>query len=414
MRSLPRIPVRRVLVCVRPALPSAGFLSAWFVLALLSWGDVHADGSRASTPRSEPAPLVATDVAAGLEHPWGLAFLPDGRFLVTERPGRMRIVGPEGALSPPLSGMPATVVSANQGGLLDVVLDPAYTETRRIYFSFSEVGPRGQSTAVARAALDPERYALESVEVIFRQLPKVGGHGHFGSRLVFSADETHLFVTAGDRQQKGRLAQQLDNGIGKVFRIRPDGGAPPDNPLLDHGDGKIWSFGHRNVQGAALHPATGELWTHEHGPQGGDEVNIAKRGANFGWPIVSYGCPYGSIPCRPIGGGTHAPDYVEPLATWVPSTAPSGMAFYTAEAIPEWRGKLLVGALRGATLWVLDPEGAHTDGIVCLPARQRRHCREADVVRKLGERIRDVRQGPDGWVYLLTDSPKGRIVRLSR
>jgi aldose sugar dehydrogenase len=373
-----------------------------------------ADGALDGDGGPSPDPLVATEVATGLEHPWGLAFLPDGSFLVTERPGRLRIVSPTGEVSPPLTGLPSNIAAAGQGGLLDVVLDPDHETNGLIYLSFAESGSGGNGTAVARARLDADEHALESVEVIFRQQPKVGGSGHYGSRLVISGDGEHLFITTGDRQLGGQQPQQLDNEIGKVVRIRLDGQVPEDNPFAGTaGAERIWSLGHRNPQGAALHPETGELWTHEHGPQGGDEVNITTRGDNFGWPVVSYGCGYGQSPCEPIGGGTHAPDYVEPVASWgVPSTAPSGMAFYTGDAIGEWRGRLLVGALQGRTVWVLDPRPG--ERMVCLPAAERQHCAEAEVVSALDERIRDVRQGPDGWVYLLTDSEQGRLIRLAR
>ena len=353
-------------------------------------------------------PLQLNTIATGLEHPWSVAFLPGGRFLVTERPGRMRIIEADGTLGSPLTGLPATLVVSGQGGILDVVLDPDYTVNQRLYFSFAESGPGGSSTAVARAELDVNANALDHVEVIFSQQPKVFSDAHFGGRIVVSADRQHLYINTGDRGLGDQQPQQIDNEIGKVLRIQLDGQVPGNNPFP--GGQRIWSIGHRNIQGAAIHPNTGVLWTHEHGPQGGDELNIIQSGKNYGWPNVSYGCQYGMNPCLQIGGGTHAQDYVEPLTHWgVPSTAPSGMAFYTADAIPQWRGKLLVGALAGRTLWLIDIDSPGP--IVCADG-QRQRCSEVVEVTNFGERIRDVRQGPDGGVYLLTDSPAGLLIRL--
>jgi len=359
-------------------------------------------------------PLQIATVASGLANPWGLAFLPDGAMLVTERAGRMRVVSQEGTLSEPLAGLPSDLVTGGQGGLLDVILGPTFEADRLIYFCYSQSGTGGRSSAVARAALDRDAGALEDVLVIFSQQPKTSGNGHFGCRLVFDPAGEHLFIGLGDRQLQGSLPQEPGNEVGKVVRILPDGGVPTDNPFAGTaGAERVWSIGHRNIQGAALHPQTGELWVHEHGPQGGDEVNLVERGLNYGWPTVSYGCPYGQSPCQYIGGGTHAPDYVEPWTFWpAPSTAPSGMAIYDGALIPEWQGHMLVGALAGRTMWALDMNASAP--VVCLPAAQRQGCEEVQLVKDVQDRIRDVRVGPDGWVYLLTDESNGRILRIFR
>jgi glucose/arabinose dehydrogenase len=337
-------------------------------------------------------------VARGLEHPWGLAFLPDGRLLVTERPGRMRLVDANGRLSAPLAGLPA-VVASGQGGLLDVVLHPKFGANRLVYWSFSEPGEGGAGTAVARGRLEGER--LADVQVIFRQQPKVSGGNHFGSRLVFARDG-RLFVTLGDRFHRKDDAQRLDNHLGKLVRIEDDGRVPADNPFVDRAGAKpeIWSYGHRNVQGAALHPATGALWITEHGPQGGDELNVPAAGANHGWPVITHGRNYGSG--TQIGEGSERADIAAPLTTWRPlSIAPSGLAFLTSERYPGWQGNLFVGALRGQKLVRLELEG-------------QRVLREHALLEDRRSRFRDVRQGPDGWLYVLTDDDNGQIWRLER
>lgn len=344
------------------------------------------------------APTVDT-VARGLAHPWGLAFLPEGRMLVTERPGRLRIVAPDGTLGPPVDGVPA-VDARGQGGLLDVALDPDFPGNGRVYLSYAEPGTGDQAgtngTAVARGRLSGNR--LTEVTVIFRQHDKHASSAHFGSRLVFDRDG-RLFVTTGDRFSRRNDAQVLGSHVGKVVRIQTDGAVPSDNPFVRREGARpeIWSYGHRNVQGAALHPQTGELWTHEHGPQGGDELNVTLPGRNHGWPVVSHGAEYGSG--RPIGEGRTKAGMEPPLHTWVPSIAVSGMAFLTSDRYPGWRGNLFVGALRGQALVRLQLDG-------------RRVVQEDRLLTDLGERIRDVRQGPDGWLYLLTDSDDGRILRL--
>ena len=334
-------------------------------------------------------------VAAGLEHPWGLAFLPDGRFLVTERPGRLRVVGADGRLSAPVEGVPA-VAATGQGGLLDVVLDPQFATNRRIWLSYAEPGPgRTAGTAVARARFDGPR--LSDVAVVWRQEPKVDGGLHFGSRLVFARDG-RLFVTTGDRNERDNV-QSLGATQGKVIRIDTEGRTPADNPFVGRAGAKaeIWSYGHRNIQGAALHPVTGELWTHEHGPRGGDELNRTLRGANYGWPVITYGREYYGLA---IGEGTSKPGMQQPVKYWVPSFAPSGLAFYQGDRFPAWRNSALIGALvSGEVVRVeLDADG--------------RFVREERLLTGLGQRIRDVRVGPDGLVYLLTDARDGWLLRV--
>jgi glucose/arabinose dehydrogenase len=353
----------------------------------------------AQAPRSPtPAPVAeavrAETVARGLEHPWGLAFLPDGRLLVTERPGRLRLVDREGRLSDPLAGVPE-VLARGQGGLLDVALDPRFAETRLVYLSYAEPGQGGAGTAVARGRLGEGR--LEDVRVIYRQRPKVQGGNHFGSRLVFARDGT-LFVTQGDRFDYREQAQDLSSGLGKIVRIHPDGSIPRDNPFAGRAGARpeVWSYGHRNVQAAALHPETGQLWTVEHGARGGDELNRPEAGKNYGWPVITYGVNYSG---EPIGEGTAKAGLEQPVYYWDPVIAPSGLAFYTGEAFPGWKGNALIGSLRPGGLVRLVLEGSRV-------VREERHLGD------LGERIRDVEQGPDGLLYLLTDSPDGRLLRL--
>jgi aldose sugar dehydrogenase len=351
---------------------------------------------------SRAAPLLATErgdvrvvtVAEGLEHPWGLAFLPDGRMLVTERPGRLRAVGRDGRLSAPIAGVPA-VFASGQGGLLDVALDPHFAENQLVYLSYAEPGESGVAgTAVARGRLSDG--TLDDVRVIFRQWPKVVGQNHWGSRLVFAPDGT-LFVTLGERFQKER-AQNLDEHLGKLIRINPDGSVPDDNPFVGR-DGvlpEIYSLGHRNVQGATLHPLTERLWTAEHGARGGDEINVPEGGKNYGWPIITYGRDYSGLP---IGEGTAKPGLEQPIYYWDPSIAPSGMAFYTGDRIPGWQGDLFVGSLKDRLLVRLELDGTKV-------------MHEERLLQSLRERIRDVRTGPDGYLYLLTDDADGRILRL--
>jgi glucose/arabinose dehydrogenase len=334
-------------------------------------------------------------VVEGLEYPWGLAFLPDGRMLVTERPGRLRIVGKDGKLVPQaVAGLPQ-VAAHGQGGLLDVALHPRVTQNDLVYLSYAARGEGGISTEVARGRLGGNR--LENVEVIFRQQPKSGSGRHFGSRLVFDR-EGYLYITLGDRGDMER-AQKADDHAGSVIRLHDDGRVPADNPFVGKPGWKPekYTFGNRNIQGAALHPRTGQLWTHEHGPQGGDEVNVIRAGVNYGWPVITYGVNYG-IGTK-IGEGSHKPGMAQPLHYWVPSIAPSGMAFYTGNRFPAWRGDLFLGALRDQVLVRLKLDG---DKIVS----------EERMLKNVLGRIRDVRSGPDGYLYLLTDESNGALTRI--
>jgi glucose/arabinose dehydrogenase len=332
-------------------------------------------------------------------------------MLVTERPGRLRLVSADGRrVSDPIAGVPA-VFAEGQGGLFDVVPAPDFDTSRTVYLSYAEAGSGSEAglngTAVMRAALNAEATALVDRQVIFRQSPKAASTAHFGGRLAIAADG-NLILTLGERlstTQRER-AQDLSAGNGKVMRMRPDGSAPPDNPFVGVAGAQptIWSYGHRNPQGAAFHPTTGALWSVEHGPQGGDELNVVRAGRNYGWPRVSYGCEYGDPVgnCTPVGGASTGPGYEPPLTYWVPtSTAPSGMAFYTGTRFPEWQGNLFIGALAGQGLWRLVLNGE------TVVSRE-------EILTNLHERIRDVRQGPDGWIYLLTDSSAGRILRIAR
>ena len=362
----------------------------------------------AALPLQAAEPKVVV-VAHGLVNPWGLAFLPEGRMLVTEKPGRMRIIGADGKLGPPLPGLPR-VAAEGQGGLLDVVTDPRFASNRLVYWSYSESSEapddaNTNGTAVARARLDgpPGAERLADVQVIFRQLPKVASRLHFGSRLVFGNDG-RLFITLGDRFSRKEDAQLLENHLGKIVRIETDGRVPADNPLVGRAGNPpntrpdIWSWGHRNVQGAAIHPLTGDLWTTEHGPQGGDELNRTLPGRNHGWPVITYGRNYGTG--TKIGEGVERDDMVAPLAHWVPvSIAPSGMAFLTSDRYPAWKGNLFIGALRGQALIRIELAGNAV-------------LKQERLLQTLNERIRDVRQGPDGFLYLLTDNADGRVLRV--
>ncbi len=349
----------------------------------------------ADTFRTEAETVRVVTVTSGLAHPWGLAFLPDGRMLVTERPGRLRIVGRDGRLArQPVGGLPK-IEEHGQGGLLDVALHPRFAENALVYLSYAERGDGGYGTAVLRGRLADDR--LDAVQVIYRQAPKSRGGRHFGSRLVFDR-AGFLYVTQGDRGEQER-AQDLGDLAAKVVRLHDDGRVPGDNPFVGKPGARpeIFTLGNRNVQGAALHPATGELWTHEHGPQGGDEVNVLRKGVNYGWPVITYGVNYG-IGTK-IGEGTAKPGMAQPLHYWVPSIAPSGMAFYTGDRFPRWRGDLFVGALRDQLLVRLRLDGEKV-------------VKEERMLQGAVGRIRDVRQGPDGYLYLLTDSSSGAIVRL--
>ncbi len=351
---------------------------------------------RSATPASKALPGRVTTYAQGLEHPWALAFLPDGRLLVTERPGRLKIVDRNGRVSGPLAGVPR-VLAQGQGGLLDVALDPGFAQNRVLYLSYSEPDDnRNAGTAVARATLGTD--GLTDVKVIYRQQPKVAGSGHFGSRVVFRRDGT-LFITQGERMRYSEQSQDLQSLLGKVVRINRDGTIPRDNPFVGRKDARpeIWSYGHRNVQSAALHPDTGELWTVEHGARGGDELNQPQAGKNYGWPVISYGREYSG---RPIGQGITAKAGMEqPVYYWDPVIAPSGMVFYTGSAYPGWKGSIFVGSLTPGAL-------------VRLTLLNGRVSKEERFLGELDERIRDVEQGTDGLIYVITDSSDGRVVRI--
>jgi len=347
-------------------------------------------------PRFETEKIAVrvVTVAEGLEHPWGLAFLPDGTMLVTERPGRMRLVTTRGEISPPLTGLPEIAV-AGQGGLLDVILAPDFPRSKTIFFSYAEPRDGGSGTSVARARLDK---GLSDVKIVFRQQPAVQSEGHFGSRLVFARDGS-LFVTLGERQAThfSVRAQDLETHFGKVVRIDVDGAAPRDNPFLNVPGARpeIWSYGHRNVQGAALHPTTGELWTVEHGARGGDELNITRAGANYGWPLVTYGVAYsGAV----IGVGKQRAGIEDPVHYWVPSIATSGLAFYSGDKFPAWHNNVFVSALYG--------------GLARIELTGDKVTHYERLLTKIGERIRNVRNGPNGYLYLLTDNREGRVLRI--
>lgn len=362
-------------------------------------GGVTAGVAQAQTYSEETqlARLEVRAVARGLVHPWGMAFLPDGALLITERPGRLRVVGRDGAVSDPVSGLPE-IWAGGQGGLLDIALDPDYARTGRVFFSYSEADATGAAgTAVASAVFDRAANALSDVTVLFRQEPKSQGGRHFGSRLVFGTDKT-LFITIGDRGER-RRTQDMTINRGQVIRIARDGTIPADNPFVgvEGRRPEVWSYGHRNPQGAALHPETGALWINEHGAQGGDEVNVPEAGKNYGWPVIHYGEDYGG---GEIGESTKRDGLEQPIWYWVPSIAPSGMGFYTGTKVPDWTGDVFVGALRDRMLVRLDLENG-------------RIVHEERMLQRLGSRIRAVSQGPEGDLWLLTDARDGTLLRLT-
>ncbi len=363
--------------------------------ALLVGGACNAP---AETYRSSAGDLNVETVASGLVNPWAIAFLPNGSMLVTERPGRMRIITREGKVSPPLSGLPQ-VFAAGQGGLLDVAFDRGFEQNLTIYFCYAEPVDGGARTALARAKpVEGEVPGLRDVTVIFRQEGPLSSGNHNGCRIVQMPDN-NLFLTLGEHFVYRDQAQNLSNHLGKVIRIRPDGSVPPDNPFVGKAGAKpeIWSYGHRNSQGAAINPATGKFWMHEHGPRGGDEINIPEAGKNYGWPVIGYGIDYSGAR---IHEATSKPGMEQPVKYWVPSIAPSGMAFYDGRLIPAWKGNLFVGALAGQMLVRLEVDGDKVG-------------REERLLQGMGERIRDVREGPDGALYLATDNRNGRILRVA-
>jgi aldose sugar dehydrogenase len=361
-------------------------------------------GQTRAPERKTNVSFEVVTVAQGLVNPWGMVFLPNGNMLVTERPGRLRIVTPDGALSEPVAGLPA-VDARDQGGLLDVALDPEYASNQLIYWTYAEPHDDGSNnTAAARGKLiDGPTPRVEHVQVIYHQTPALKSTLHYGGRLVFARDGT-LFITQGERAiPEGRMqAQRMDSLLGKIVRINPDGSIPKDNPFVGMYAVRpeIWSSGHRNAQGAAINPTTGELWEVEHGTHGGDELNIPRKGKNYGWPTIAYGIEYDGSPIT--GGITAKPGMEQPIYYWDPVIAPSGMLFYTGDAFPAWKGNLFIGGLGSTSL-------------VRLTINGERVVDEERLLTELEpnpERIRDVVQGPDGCLYLLTDNPKGRILKL--
>lgn len=369
-------------------------LQAGIAVALASALTVHATPSPAQPPErveTQAGAIRVEVLAGGLVHPWGVAFLPDGRALITERPGRLRILATDNTLSEPLAGVPE-VFAQRQGGLLDVALDPDFEDNRQVYLSFAEPGDGGASTALGRGRLNDGR--IEDFQVIFRQQPKVGGGNHFGGRIVFTGQGT-LFLTLGERF-KFEPAQDNGNHLGTIVHLTHDGSPAPGNPFIDDAQalGEIWSYGHRNIESAALNPETGQLWVAEMGPRGGDELNLPEPGGNYGWPVVSWGEHYdgSDIPDPP-----NRPEFDRSIRHWTPVISPSGMIFYTGEAFPEWQGSLLIGGLTSQGLVRLELDGQTV----------------TDEERiALGARIRDVEQGPRGHVYVLTDHQDGAIWRL--
>ncbi|MGC9743255.1 PQQ-dependent sugar dehydrogenase [Pseudomonas sp. P1B16] len=348
---------------------------------------------------SEQGQLTVNTVADGLRNPWALAFLPGGKdMLVTERPGNLRLVNAEGKVGPPINGVPK-VWAEGQGGLLDVVLSPAFGKDRTVYLSYAEAGDDGKAgTAVGRGQLSEDRARLENFTVIFRQQPKLSVGNHFGSRLVFDR-EGYLFIALGENNQRP-TAQDLDKLQGKIVRILPDGEVPKDNPFVgqDNVRPEIWSFGHRNQQGAALNPWTDTLWTHEHGPRGGDEINIPQPGKNYGWPIATHGINYSLLPI-PEAKGKHVQGMVDPHHVWEKSPGISGMAFYDSPTFKGWDHNLFIGALASQELIRLQLKG---DKVV----------HEERLLGDLKARIRDVRVGPDGYLYVLTDDKDGQLLKV--
>jgi glucose/arabinose dehydrogenase len=381
------VPIRRWM-CLRTTL---------FTFAATAMCAAEASAASRTFPSSS-GPIQVETVVNGLQYPWALAFMPDGRMLVTERPGRLRIVTPDGKLSPPIAGLPK-VYARGQGGLLDVIVDRHFSQNRTIYFCFADPFRSGARTALARARLADEATPyIEDLRVIFKQDGPLSSGNHFGCRIVQMPDDT-LFLTMGDHFTYRDEAQNLANHLGKVVRIAPDGAVPQDNPFVGRQDARpeIWSYGHRNSQGAAINPVSGKLWTHEHGPRGGDELNIPQAGKNYGWPVIGFGIDYNGAK---IHESTSRPGMEQPVRQWTPVIAPSGMAFYTGDLFPQWKNNLFIGGLASQALVRLELDG---DKVT----------KEERLLQDMRQRIRDVRAGPDGALWLLTDSPKGELLRLT-
>ncbi len=366
--------------------------------AALSFASAAAAQGATQTFPSSTGSIAVETVATGLQYPWALAFLPDGRMLVTERPGRMRIATADGKLSPAIAGLPK-VFASGQGGLLDVAIDRRFAQNRTIYFCFAEPTGSGARTALARARLEDEATPyLEDVKVIFRQDGPPSSGNHFGCRIVQMPDN-NIFLTMGDHFTQRNEAQNLGNHIGKIVRVAPDGSVPKDNPFVGRRGAKpeIWSYGHRNSQGAAINPVSGKFWMHEHGPRGGDELNIPEAGKNYGWPVIGYGIDYNGAR---IHESTHKPGMEQPIRQWTPVIAPSGMAFYTGDLFPAWKNNLFIGGLASQALVRLELDGNKV-------------VNEERLLQDMKQRIRDVRVGPDGALWLLTDSANGQLLRVT-
>lgn len=383
-------------------LPVTVAIAVPFAVSAAEWGGA----AQAPVPGLTRAPAVKSDmrfsvttVASGLDHPWGLQFLPDGRMIVTERAGRLRLVTAKGQLSPPVAGVPAVLTNSGQAGLFDVALDPGFAQNHTLYLAYFERRPNGQGLSVARAKFeDGASPKLAELKVIFRAQPESGPAINLGGRLVANNDGT-LFVTVGDRFTERDKAQDLSADNGKIVRINTDGSIPKDNPFTSRkgARGEIWTLGHRNPEGLAIRPSDGSLWDVEHGAKGGDEINLVKPGHNYGWPVITYGVDYSG---EKIGEGRAKPGMDQPVYYWDPSIAPSGMAFYTGDLFPQWKGNLFIGALKFKDVRRLVMKGDRIVG-------------EEVLLSNLNERIRDIRQGPDGALYILTDNAKGRILKLA-
>lgn len=377
----------------------SGRRPGWVLAALALLGAFGVWATPKVMRRLDMQGLRPVTVASGLDNPWAVAFLPDGRLLVSERPGRLRLVAPDGTSSAPIDGLPP-VWASGEGGLMDVVLDPEFVSNHTVFWTYSEPSPAADtaSTAVARGTLSDGR--LSDVRVIFRQATKLPGGEHFGSRLAFSPDGL-LFVGLGDRGQRAD-AQDLRSAHGKILRMDREGRAPPDNPFVSTPEAvpQIWTIGHRNVQGLAFAP-DGTLWATEHGPQGGDELNVIVKGRNYGWPTITYGTEYTTS--APIGEGTSKAGMEQPVTWWGPtSNAPSGLVMLTSSRYPGWQGQLFGGTLQGAR------------AVLRMQVREGQVAEQQNLATGLLERVRDVRQGPDGWLYITTKNPEGRVIRLER
>jgi glucose/arabinose dehydrogenase len=372
-----------------------------FVCLVAVSGTIQAAAAQTLSVKSEQHNFAATVVAGGLSSPWGIAFLPDGSILVTERPGRLRMIRNDRLAGQAITGLPE-IHEIGQGGLLGIALHPDFVRNQLLYLAYAGGGNGSYGTEVLRGRLDG--MALQDTQVIFRALPKRRGGAHFGSRLLFAPDGT-LFISLGDRGASpaegfAHPAQRLDDHLGSLIRVNDDGSVPDDNPFIGVKNARpeVYTMGNRNMQGMAMHPETLAIWTHEHGPQGGDEVNIMRPGKNYGWPVITYGVNYG-IGTR-IGTGTHREGMEQPLYKWVPSIAPSGMLFYTGDKFPRWQGDLFVGSLKFSLLVRLELQGHRITG-------------EERLLAGTFGRIRDVAQGPDGYIYLLTDAPDGKLIRIT-